>query len=349
MILLLNIFVSTVTMFFGPAEAAMIPFLVPRSQLLAANGIFTLTLNAAFALGFALLGPLVVTIAGPQALILIVARLLPHRRRLLLHAAADADAETARGRRRPRRRSPTRSRPSGRRSASCARASATSGSNRTIGWSLVYLGITASLIGVLGVLGPAFATDALGLAPKDFVVVVLPLGLRDRDRDPAAEQLRPATSRAGGSSRAASSRSASCSCLLVDRGPDRALPAAVSDAPGARSTCRSSPRSLSVVVAIAFLAGIAYAFVAIPSQTQLQEDLPEDVRGRVFGILNMLVSVASFLPIIIVGPIADSSARRASSSGWRSFSPASESSRSSCAGRARPRTSARRRRPSRSR
>ena len=45
-------------------------------------------------------------------------------------------------------------------------------------------------------------------------------------------------------------------------------------------------------------------FVAIPSQTQLQEDLPEEVRGRVFGVLNMLVSVASFLPILIVGPIA---------------------------------------------
>ena len=62
---------------------------------------------------------------------------------------------------------------------------------------------------------------------------------------------------------------------------------------------------LAVVVVIAFLAGIAYGFVAIPSQTQLQEDLPEDVRGRVFGILNMLVSVASFLPIIVVGPISD--------------------------------------------
>jgi MFS family permease len=62
---------------------------------------------------------------------------------------------------------------------------------------------------------------------------------------------------------------------------------------------------LSLVVGFAFFAGIAYAFVAIPSQTQLQEDLPESVRGRVFGVLNMLVSVASFLPILIVGPIAD--------------------------------------------
>ena len=74
-ILLLNIFVSTVTVFFAPAELAMIPTLVPRSQLLAANGIFTLTLNAAFAVGFALLGPLVVNLAGPEAVIIVVAAL----------------------------------------------------------------------------------------------------------------------------------------------------------------------------------------------------------------------------------------------------------------------------------
>jgi MFS family permease len=62
---------------------------------------------------------------------------------------------------------------------------------------------------------------------------------------------------------------------------------------------------LAVVIVLAFLAGIAYACVAIPAQTQLQEDLPEEVRGRVFGVLNMLISTASFLPIIVVGPIAD--------------------------------------------
>ena len=46
-----------------------------RDQLLAANGIFTLTLNAAFALGFALLGPLVINVAGAEAVILVVAAL----------------------------------------------------------------------------------------------------------------------------------------------------------------------------------------------------------------------------------------------------------------------------------
>lgn len=66
LVYLLMILVSTLTTFFGPAEASMIPYLVPKSQLLAANGLFALTTNAAFALGFALFGPFVIAIAGPQ-------------------------------------------------------------------------------------------------------------------------------------------------------------------------------------------------------------------------------------------------------------------------------------------
>jgi MFS family permease len=62
---------------------------------------------------------------------------------------------------------------------------------------------------------------------------------------------------------------------------------------------------LVVVVIVAFIAGVCYAFVAVPAQTSLQEELPIDVRGRVFGVLNMLVSLASFVPIIVVGPLAD--------------------------------------------
>src|SRR4051794_41952632 len=75
LIYLLNITVSTITVFFAPAEAAMIPIVVPRRQLLSANGIFTLTLNAAFALWFTLVGPLIVKIAGAPALIVVVAAL----------------------------------------------------------------------------------------------------------------------------------------------------------------------------------------------------------------------------------------------------------------------------------
>ena len=65
--------VATLTTFFSPAESAMIPLVVPRSQLLSANGLFIFGLQASFALGFAVLGPLLNSALGTEPLILIVA------------------------------------------------------------------------------------------------------------------------------------------------------------------------------------------------------------------------------------------------------------------------------------
>ena len=304
LLLLLNIFISTVTVFFAPAEAAMIPEVVPRQQLLSANGIFTLTLNAAFALGFALLGPLVINIAGPQAVILVVAGLyfLAAVFCFTLPASPPPIAE-----------SPTRT-VVGSAVGETQRAVASTidqlregigfiREHRSIGWSLLYLGITASLVGVLGVLGPGFAKTALGLKPKDTSIIVLPLGagivmgillLNSYGKFlPRRRVIEGGLILLG-----------VMLALLSIAGPISQFLQRVDQA-GTLLDLSAVTSLLAIVVFIAFIAGIAYAGVAIPSQTQLQEDLPEDVRGRVFGILNMLVSVSSFLPIIIVGPISD--------------------------------------------
>jgi MFS family permease len=302
LILLLNLFISTVTVFFAPAEAAMIPQVVPRHQLLSANGVFTLTLNAAFAIGFALLGPLVINIAGPQAVILTVSGLYflaavfcftlppsppPPR------PASDVESATV---------SETQ------RAVESTFSQLREGlvfirEHRSISWSLLYLGITASLVGVLGVLGPDFAVTALGLEPKDFAVIVLPLGggivMGILLLNAYGKYLPRRRVIEGGLILLGVMLA-----LLSVAGPiSRFLQAA--DAGGGLVDLSAVTSLLAIVVFIAFVAGIAYGAVAIPSQTQLQEDLPEDVRGRVFGVLNMLVSVSSFLPIIIVGPISD--------------------------------------------
>jgi MFS family permease len=300
-ILLLNIFISSVTVFFAPAEAAMIPEVVARRQLLAANGIFTLTLNAAFALGFALLGPLVINIAGPEVVILVVAGLYfiaavfcfslppsPPPPRAAAEAGPDPVGET--------RRAFNETVEQLREGIDFIRA------NRSIGWSLLYLGITASLVGVLGVLGPDFAESALRLQPKDLAVIVLPLGggivmgillLNSYGKYLPRRRVIEGGLIVLGVMLA----------LLSVAGPISGFLQSA-DAPGGFDLSVVTSL-LAVVVFIAFVAGIAYAGVAIPAQTQLQEDLPQDVRGRVFGVLNMLVSVSSFLPIIIVGPISD--------------------------------------------
>ena len=300
-ILVLNMLVSTITVFFAPAEASMIPILVPRSQLLAANGVFTLTLNAAFALGFALVGPFVVALAGPEPLILFVAilYLVAAVFCVTLPAAPPVTDEHV---------TPLEAVVDAERAVESTVSQLREGlgyirSNPGIGWSLIYLGIAASLIGVLGVLGPDFARTTLGLEPKDLVVVVLPLGgglvtgillLNAYGRFVARRRVIEGGLVALGI----------LLTILSIAGPiSRFLQRA--DASSGLIDLSAITSLVAVVVVIAFFAGIAYAFVAIPAQTQLQEEIPEDVRGRVFGILNMLVSVSSFLPIIIVGPISD--------------------------------------------
>ena len=300
LLLLLNIFISTVTVFFAPAEAAMIPEVVPRKHLLSANGVFTLTLNAAFALGFALLGPLVINIAGPQAVILIVAG---------LYFLASIFCFTL-----PKSPPPVRADAGGNAVGETQRAMESTVAqlregigfirfHRSITWSLLYLGITASLVGVLGVLGPDFAETALGLRERDLAIIVLPLGggivmgillLNSYGKFLPRRRVIEGGLIVLGVMLAVLSVAGPVSQLLqrADRASDLLDLSALTSL-------------LAIVVFIAFIAGIAYSAVAIPAQTQLQEDLPEDVRGRVFGILNMLVSVSSFLPIIIVGPISD--------------------------------------------
>jgi hypothetical protein len=297
---LLMILVSTVTTFFGPAEASMIPFLVPRAQLLAANGLFTLTTNASFALGFALFGPFLVALASPQVLILVVAVLyfvaavfcwtLPSSLPSGLSLSAGqtvTDAERA---------------------VETLFGQLVEGityirDHRNVGWTLSYLGITGALIGILAVLGPDFAKTALGLGDKGLVVVVLPLGLGIVTGILALNAYGCYFPRRRAIEAGLIVLGALLAVLSAAGPISRFLEAQVAGQ-GFEDASRMVSL-LSMVIAIAFIAGACYAVVAISAQTQLQEELPEDVRGRVFGVLNMLISVSSLLPIIVVAPAAD--------------------------------------------
>jgi len=297
----LNILVSTATTFFGPAEASMIPILVPRPLLLSANAVFTLTTNAAFALGFALLGPLVVKLAGPTVLIGVVAACylvaagfcwtLPpappttqsNRAGGGLQGVLSAIGEVM---------------------AELREGIAYIGEHHNVAWSLLYLAISASIIGVLGALGPGFATSVLGLQPDDFVMVVLPLGAGVVTGvlllGPLARLVPRRRLIEGGMIGLGV-----LLAMLTIVGPASLFLQRRASFVHGSVDVSALVSVLALVIAIAFPAGVAYALIALPSQTELQESLAEEVRGRIFGILNMLSSVASFLPIIIVGPIAD--------------------------------------------
>ena len=79
----------------------------------------------------------------------------------------------------------------------------------------------------------------------------------------------------------------------------------MSSAGGTPNAARVPATRSPTVSVTAFVFGVAYAFITVPSMTRLQSDLHDEIRGRIFGVLNMLVSVFSFAPLLLVGPVAD--------------------------------------------
>ncbi|HET7082426.1 MAG TPA: MFS transporter [Candidatus Limnocylindria bacterium] len=298
LIFVINLLVATVTAFFIPAELTAIPRLVDRRQLLAANSTFVITINATFAIGFGFLGPLLLTTAGVSAVYIVVAVMfglaalaiiplpsIPPEKHEEISVQETGQALTAVF-------------------AQLKEGLAFVRSHRAIAWSLAYLGIAASLIAVMGAIGPGFATDILLLRPQDFFFVMGPAGLGAVMGILFLNAYGTKIPRR----------------LLIDIGlvamgvtlVALALvkPITVFISPALGPIEDNLPEALSpllsliaLVVVIGITAGVEYAFVAIPAQTALQEDLPVEVRGRIFGILNTLLSVASFLPVL-VGPAA---------------------------------------------
>jgi len=271
---------------------------VKHRNLMAANSVFVLTINATFALGFGFLGPLLLTTANAMAVYIVVAVMFGLAALAIVpipavrpdHAPAPIDTgrvltalldELREGigfvRRTPR-----------------------------IAWSLIYLGIASSLIGVMGALGPGFATQILRLRAEDFFFIMGPAGLGAVIGILFLNSYGKALPRR----------------LLIDTGLvamgitliaiAAVKPVVQFLSPAMQPIELTLPQLMAplvsliaVVVVIALTAGVEYAFVAIPSQTALQEELPRGVRGRIFGILNTLLSVASFLPVIVAPAAAD--------------------------------------------
>ena len=299
LVYLINFVVASATAVFAPAELTSIPRIVDRRHLMAANSIFILTVNATFALGFGVLGPLVLNVLGPIAVYVIVAGMFGLAALAILplpsvrpdhEAGAVGDAagravrelydQLAEGVRFVR-------------------------GHREIAWSLTYLGISASLIGVLGAIGPGFATDVLRLTAEDFFFIMGPAGLG------AVIGILFLNSYGKGLPKrfvidvGLIAMGVTLILLALVRPVTQLFGYAVAPIEEVFPSIAPLTSLIAVVVVIAVFAGLEYAFVAIPSQTALQEELPADVRGRIFGILNTLLSVGAFLPVILAPAAAD--------------------------------------------
>lgn len=60
-----------------------------------------------------------------------------------------------------------------------------------------------------------------------------------------------------------------------------------------------------VGIVVVLLMGGANAFVDIPANTIIQENTPEAVRSRVYGVVSSVIGLAGIVPIILSGALAD--------------------------------------------
>jgi DHA3 family macrolide efflux protein-like MFS transporter len=282
MLLALNLGISFTSVVLTPAEGSMIPRVVPRAQLQTAMGIFNLTLQGSFALGFAFLGPLLVTIAGPSAVLAVVT---------FLYIAATVaciglpSAPPMRDAHESGRQAVLRPLHELREGLGVIRR------DREVSRPIIHQAAGASVAGVLGVLGPGLATT-IGLKPSQLAVIVVPLGIgvvvgvlglrRFGNRVPRR--------------RAAESGHIVLGTLTASL----ALAGWFAGVLGGFGVS-----VLPLVIAVAVGAGAAYAVVSVSAQTALLESMPSEVRGRVFGVLASIVSAASLVPTLVAGPLAD--------------------------------------------
>lgn len=289
-----NFLVASITIFFVPAEGAMLPALVRRSDLLVANSLFTFTFNGAFIVGFIILAPVMIAFAGFEALFIVVAVMFAGAALLCLTLPAS-----------PAVAGPLRVAVAGEAVERTARGMSEAWrylrSTPAVTWSLIYIALTYTLIAMAGALSPGFVREVLGARERDTIILIAPAGLGvvaglamlnivgQRVRRPQAIGVG----------------------LLVTFGALLTLAGARPVSGVFRRVAERTelgeafPFFVAVVAVTAFVFGVAYAFITVPAMTLLQEELADEIRGRVFGVLNMLVSVFSFLPLVIVGPVAD--------------------------------------------
>jgi MFS family permease len=281
-LLALNLGVSLTSVALTPAEGSMIPRVVPRAQLETAMAAFNLTLQASFAVGFAFAGPLLVAVAGPSAVLAVVAGLY------IAASVACIGLPSAPPTDRGARGGP-------RQELTIAWREMRQGfgvilGNREISRPIIHQAASASIAGVLGVLGPALALS-VGIPPDHLFVIVLPLGLGVVVGVLALRRMRHIPRRRGAEVGLITFGGLTASLALV--------------APLHTALGGGSASVVPVLAVIAIAAGAAYAITLVSAQTALLESMPAEVRGRVFGVLASIVSTASLLPTLVAGPMAD--------------------------------------------
>ncbi len=260
---------SCLTQFFAPAEQAAIPLLVPPEKLLAANSIYQATSMGATIVGFAVGEPIL------SLLHHLLARLGSQGGEFLLLPFCYGMAAVILAR-------------IGLKETLASRHDqsvwqeigdgiAVLKERTTVRNAMLQLVLLYSMLAALSVLALSLATDIKALGPNQFGILLAMTGL----------------GLAGGA----------IGVAQIGHGINRRLLGSAGLAMIAFSLVLLGQMrgQLAITLMLCSLLGIGAALLGIPAQTTIQEDTPENVRGKVFGLQNNLINIALSLPLALAG------------------------------------------------
>ncbi|MCP9801259.1 MFS transporter [Synechococcus sp. RedBA-s] len=262
---------SVLTQFFAPAEQAAIPLLVPRPSMLAAMSLYQATSMGATIVGFALGDPVLRLLRSSLKAIGIGGGefvLLP-----LCYGLAAVFISTI------QMEEPEKVERGTSVWSEIAEGIEVLRERASVRRALLQLVLLYSILAALYVLAISLASAIEGLGPTRFGTLLAMSGVGMACGALGVAQLGQGLNRR----RMASTGLAMIAFSLVLLGQGRG--------------------SLLLTLGLCGLLGIGAALVAIPSQTTIQDDTPEEMRGKVFGLQNNLINVALSLPLVLAGAV----------------------------------------------
>lgn len=257
---------------FIPAQAAMLPFLVRRDLLPAANTLFIFTVYASFLVGFGLAGPLVKAVGASSSFLLVS---------LLLAAAAFVAhklPEDRKGKRKIRKPNEFWQR--------FIQGYGFIQDKPRVLFPLLLLVFAGILMPMIAVLAPAISVNILNIdLVEASTTLVLPAGI----------------GALAGAITVVKFIKSNRKNKLITWGIFLASFTILFFA----MAIPSLENKILAAAAGAFVLGLAFALTVIPTQTMLQEQTPDEMRGRVFGALAFLITAASILPVLFAATLAE--------------------------------------------
>lgn len=286
----LTFIISIVTQFFIPAETPMIPLLVKKEHWLSANALFSVALYGSVMVAYALSGPSLIFFGAHVAFLLLAGF-------FLLAVLSVVFIRV------PRQEKPQESRNKITFKQELHQTILLIAKVKNLYHAFSLLAISQILILIIAVVGPGFAEQILKIPIDAFPLIFV---------TPAVIGMGVGTFILTNYFHHISKHKSATVGLFISAVAVFLLPY------GSQVTSKSLVHIfnfylpsliqltiLHFMVVIAFILGFANALIVVPSNTIIQEETSDEMRGKIYGALNTVVSLLSLLPVVIVGSLAD--------------------------------------------